>query len=387
LVNGEEFRIARTVALLSVLVLALVACGGGSGTSSVAPGRCPPGGVALGFFGALTGENAQLGINIRNGVQLAIDQYNAGNPVCAVQLVAFDSQGSPDQAPALALQAVQNQQLVAIVGPTFSGESKVANPIFNEVGMPIVTASATNTALADNGWEIFHRVIGDDLAQGQAIAGYITDTLRPEKVAVVDDKTEYGKGLADIVRQELGNRVGFNDAIDQTAQDYSSTVNGVKSSGANVIFYGGLYAEAGRLLKQLRDAGITATFISGDGARDPGLIAAAGRAAAEGALMTCPCAPLEQARGGEQFLNGYKTTFGVDPGTYSAEGYDAANLLLEAIKAGNIARTSINKFLEIVEYQGITKLITFDRKGEVTGEQIFLYKVMDGAITSVGPIA
>ncbi|MGH8884202.1 MAG: branched-chain amino acid ABC transporter substrate-binding protein [Egibacteraceae bacterium] len=376
----------RTIALACALVVLAAACGGGGPSAAGGDGACPQGGVAIGFFGALTGPNSpQLGINIRNGARLAIDQYNAASPACTVELVEFDSQGDPAQAPALAQKAVADQRVVAIVGPAFSGESKVANPIFNEAGLPIVTPSATNPALAQSGWGIFHRAMGNDIAQGSAVARYIAETLRGKKVAVVDDKSEYGKGIADIVRQQLGSAVSFNDAIDTTAQDYSSTVNGVKGSGADVIFYGGYYAESGRLLKQLRDAGVQAMFVSGDGSRDPQFVSVAGPAA-EGAYLTCPCAPIEEVTNGAAFRDAYRKALNVEPGTYSTESYDSTNVILQAIKANKTGRASINQFLDSVDYTGITKQIKFDKTGEVGDQRIFMYQVRDGAITSVGLI-
>jgi branched-chain amino acid transport system substrate-binding protein len=359
------------------------------GRTGIASGECPRSGsgIGIGFFGALTGPNSpQLGINVRNGATLAIDQYKANSPACKVELVEFDSQGDPAQAPALAQKAVADQRVVALIGPAYSGESKVANPIFNEAGLPIVTPSATNPKLAQNGWAIFHRALNNDNAQGPAAAKYIQETLKGRKVAVVDDKSEYGKGIADIVRQKLGSVVAFNDAIDVTAQNYSSTVNGVKSSGVDVIFFGGYYAEGGRLLKQLRDAGVQATFVTDDGAKDDQFIMVAGQSAAEGTYITCPCAPLTGVENDEQFRNAYKQAFNVEPGTYSTEGYDAANVILEAIKAGKTDRNSINQFLGSVDYTGITKRIKFDQTGELSDQKIFMYQVKDGAISPVGLI-
>ncbi|MGH8902106.1 MAG: branched-chain amino acid ABC transporter substrate-binding protein [Egibacteraceae bacterium] len=383
--QGVRRLLWRTVALACALMLLAAACvqDGDGRAGGEAVGGCPPGGVAVGFFGALSGQDAQLGINLHNGVRLAIDQYNANRPPCRVESVEFDSQGSETQAPGLAQEAIQNQRVVAIVGPAYSAESKNANPIFNEAGMPLVTI-ATNAALAQNGWTIFHRVVGNDRVQGSALARLIKERLLGKKVAVVDDKSEYGKGIADIVRDGLGGLVAFNDSIDVAGQDYSSTVNGVRSSAADVIFYGGYYAAAGRLLKQLRDAGVTATFVSDDAAKDPQLIQIAGQAAAEGVLLTCPCAPIENVRDGERFRSAYEEAFQTEPGTYSAEGYDAANVILEAIKAGKTDRRSINDFLKTVDYQGITKRIAFDATGEVADQRIFVYQVSGGAITAVG---
>jgi branched-chain amino acid transport system substrate-binding protein len=379
----------RTVVLAVAFALLAAACGGGGGQAgSQAAGEegCPPGGVALGFFGALTGPNAALGINIRNGAKLAIDQYMAGNPTCPVRLVEYDSQGSEDQAPALAIQAVQDQNVVAIIGPAFSGESRTANPIFNEAGLPLVTPSATGVSLSQNGWDVFHRAVGNDNAQGPAAAQYISNELQAQEVAVIDDASEYGKGIADLVREELGNTVVFNDAIDPQAQDYSSTVNGIKSASPDAIFYGGYYAEGGRLLKQLRDAGVTATFVSDDGALDTGFIQAAGQRQSEGALLTCPCAPVSQVDGGEAFQKAYVEAFNSEPGTYSTEGYDAANLLLEGIKQGNFDRASMNAFLDRVRYEGLTKVLQFDETGEVNDPTVYVYEIQGGEITPVGPI-
>ncbi|MGH8905128.1 MAG: branched-chain amino acid ABC transporter substrate-binding protein [Egibacteraceae bacterium] len=374
-------RKAWWAALLTCAALLPQACGQAERASS---GGCPQGGIAIAFFGALTGANAQLGINLRNGAQLAVDQYNDRDPACPVELVGFDSQGAPDQAPALATRAVHDERIVALIGPAYSGESKVANPIFDEAGLPLVTI-ATNEALSRNGWDVFHRIVANDRTQGTAAASYITRTLRPERVAVIDDSSEYGKGIADVVRSRLGPAVIFNDSIDPDAQDYSSTVNGVRAAGPQAIFYGGYYADAGRLLKQLRDAGVMATFVSDDAANDPGLIETAGQPAAEGALVTCPCAPIAQARGGQAFQAAYAHAFGGGPGTYAAEGYDAANVLLEAIAAGSVDRRSINAFLDTVDHQGITKRIAFDDHGEVADQQIFLYRVEGGQIVPVGP--
>lgn len=357
-------------------MLLLQACGQ-PGESDGSVGECPDGGVAVGFFGALTGDNAQLAINFRNGARLALDQYNGR---CAVEIVPFDSQGEPAQAPALAARAVRDERVVALIGPTYSGELRVTGPLLQEAGLPLVTV-ATNAALSQNGWEIFHRIVANDAVQGQAAAAYIAGTLRAERVAVVHDNSEYGLGIAEIVSAGLGDSVIFTDSIDPTAQDYSSTVNGVRGAGPDTIFYGGYYAEAGRLLKQLRDAGVTATFMTDDAAKDPGLIEAAGQPAAEGALVTCPCAPAEQA-----FLAAYTQAFGEQPGTYSAEGYDAANVLLAAIEAGSTDRGSVNRFLDGIDHAGITKRIAFDEHGEVADQRIFLYQVRDGEIVPVGPI-
>ena len=131
----------------------------GGGEAAVGAAKCD--GVAIGFFGALTGDNANLGINIEQGAELAVDQFNTANPDCQVKLKKFDTPGQPGPGPGSSpSRSIDDASVVGMVGPAFSGESKAADPIFDEAGLPIITPSATNADAADNGWKIFHRVLG-----------------------------------------------------------------------------------------------------------------------------------------------------------------------------------------------------------------------------------
>jgi len=383
-------RARRLAAIGIVAVLVLVACGNDKKTTATA-GKSSCGNIAIGFFGALTGDAANLGINERNGAKLAVTEFDAKNPDCKVGFQEFDSQGSQDQAPALATQAVQKANLVALVGPAFSGESKTGDPIFNEAGLPIITASATNPGLSTHGWTIFHRAVGNDNAQGPAAAKYMTDTLKAKKIAVIDDATEYGKGIADIVRTKVkdgGATVSASDEIDPKATDYSSTVTKVKSANVDVVFYGGYYQQAGVLAKQLHDAGVKAKFVAPDGSNDPGFITAAGPAASEGAILLAPAAPIEKVTGGLAFQTRYKAAFKVDTGLYSVEAFDAANAILDAISHGATTRKAINDYLNSkLEFKGLSKTLKFDNTGELAGGvTVYAYKVTAGKIVGLAPI-
>ncbi len=356
---------------------------GGGGEAAAGTAKCD--GLALGFFGALTGDAANLGVNIEQGVELAVDQFNGNNPDCQVAVKKFDSQGSPDQAPALAKQAIDDTSVIGIVGPAFSGESKVANPLFDEAGLPIITPSATNPALAEQGWKIFHRALGNDASQGPGAALYIDSTLKAQKVFVIDDASEYGKGLADQVNEALGAKVVGTDTIDPAATDFSATVTKVKDANPDAVFFGGYYAAAGLLSKQLRDGGVTATLVFGDGVLDPGYVEAGGTAA-EGAIITCPCAPVDKIEGGADFAKAYHDKFSVDPGTYTAEAYDATNMFLAGIASGAQDRDSLNTYVSTQSYVGITKTLKFDAQGEVSDVAIYASTVKDGKIVSVGLI-
>ena len=350
----------------------------GDSSGSIRSNSAAACGLAIGFFGALTGDAASLGKTIRNGVQLAVDAYNEKNPGCVAAIRDYDSQGSPEKAPGLAQRAVADQSVIGIVGPAFSGESRTADPVFERAGLSTITPSATNPTLAENGWMTFHRVVGDDTSQAPAAASYIKDVLKSSAVFVVDDGSKYGKGLADKVKQDLGSRVVGNDTVEQQQTDFSATVTEVKGTGASAVFYGGYYAEAGLLRKQLSAAGgQNIVMVVGDGAMDSAFLQAAGQAA-EGTIITCPCLPADRAGG--TFAADYTRKFNVEPGTYSAESYDAANVFLAGLRAGKGSRSEMNDFVSAYDKPGVTKQVKFDAKGEATDQVVWTYKVQGGEI-------
>jgi branched-chain amino acid transport system substrate-binding protein len=376
--------IVKLGAPLVAAALALAACGGTTGGSSDAGGSSSSGGsgkncnLQIGYFGALTGDAANLGQNIKNGAKLAVDQYNAKNSSCQVKLKDFDTQGDPAQASSLAQKAVDDKTLIGLVGPAFSGESKAADPKFNEAGLVSITPSATNPALAQNGWKTFFRVLGNDASQGPAAAKYIQTVLKAQKVVVVDDASEYGKGLADIVKKTLGSSVVATDTVQQKQTDFSPTVTKIRSAGADAVFYGGYYAEAGLLKKQMADAGLKTILVVGDGVKDEGFITAAGEKAADGTVMTCPCLPPDKAGG--TFYADYKKAYNAEPATYGAEGFDAAKILLDGVAAGKTTREDMVSFVKSYDKPGVTKQLKFDDKGEPSEITVWAYKVEGGKI-------
>jgi branched-chain amino acid transport system substrate-binding protein len=389
-------RRSGLAAIAAAALLALSACGGttndegssGSGGSSSGGGGSPSASAAcdlkLGFFGALTGPAAGLGINIEKGVELAVDQYNAKSPDCKVQLVKYDSQGDPTQAGPLARKAVSDPKVIGVVGPAFSGESEAVDPTFAQGGLPTITASATATDLSTKHWPTFFRNLGNDASQGPGAAAYILDTLKAKKVFVMDDATPYGKGLAEIVKGKVGSKVVGTDEVQTGQTDFSASVTKVTSSGADALFYGGYYPEAGPLIKQLRNAGWKGTMVVGDGVKDPGYIKAAGKAAADGTIMTCPCLPPNLAP--KAFFTDYKAKFHVDPGTYGPEAYDAANVFLNGIKSGIKTRPDMLNYIKNYNGKGISKQVSFTSTGETKDIHIYAYKVQNGQIVPLKEI-
>ncbi|MFF4411895.1 branched-chain amino acid ABC transporter substrate-binding protein [Streptosporangium sp. NPDC001559] len=377
------------------LTLGLAACGNsGSGTpqsdggsSSAAPAA---GTVKIGFMGDLTGANAGIVIPPWNGANLVVDEYNKTNPAVKIELVKYDSQGDASKAVALAQQAIKSDKVAGLIGPAFSGESAQVAPVLEEAGIPSITASATNAKLAENGWKFWHRVLPNDGVQGPGIADFIAGAAGAKNVFVIDDKSEYGKPLADAVRTQLGTK-GVkltNDSLDPAESDFSSVVNKVAAAKPDAIFFGGYYAAGGNLLKQLRDKGVKdAKFFSGDGSLDKGLIDGAGAQNAEGALVGCPCyiaTPDVTDPKVKSFADSYKAKFNADPAIYASEGYDAASVFVEAVKAGNTTTDKINEFIKTVDLAGVSKQVKFGDNGEVVAKDIYIYQVKGGAITLLG---
>ena len=365
--------------MVLTLGLAMTACGttdedGGGGDAA-----CD---LKLAFFGPQTGDAAGLGKPIIQGAQLAVDQYNK-DADCDVELVIKDSQGSPDAAPALATDVAGDETIIGVVGPAFSGESAAAGPIFAEETVPTVSPSATNPALSTNGWDTFHRALGNDATQGPAAARYIKDTLKATTAFVIDDASEYGAGLAGIVEKDLGAMVKGTDTIQQKQTDFAATVTKVTSANPDAVFFGGYYAEATLLISQLRNGGYEGTFVVADGVKDPAFLKA--KDAAEGTIITCPCIP-DTDPAVATFAKDYNAEFNEAPGTYAAESYDAASIFLAGIEDGIDNREDMLDFVNKYDEKGITKQLKFDEAGEPADVHVYAYTVKGGAIVPEGEI-
>ncbi|MFA1548123.1 branched-chain amino acid ABC transporter substrate-binding protein [Actinomadura chokoriensis] len=382
----NKMRFTSALALGTVLALGAAACGegddGGGGSDE----------LTIAYVGVQTGDNSpELGVNISNAVKLAVDQYNATNPAKKVAFKAYDTKGDPAVAPGQVQKAIDDE-VTAVVGPVFSGESKATVPSLEEAEIPNISPSATASALGKNGWKYWHRVISNDDAQGQVDAEFSIKTLGAKKIFVIDDNQEYSVGLADkfIASATALGVTPERDKIDPKATDYSSTVNKVKSAKPDVIFFGGYYNGGDKLLKQLRDGGVTAKFLSDDGALDAKLIDGAGKKQAEGALLSCACQsinPTAENPAVAKFIADYKAAFSKDQGTYSAEGYDAATVFLNAFKAGKTSPAELNEYVKTVNFQGVSKPIKFEANGEIAVKTIYMFQVVDGKLKFLGDAA
>jgi branched-chain amino acid transport system substrate-binding protein len=369
----------RTFAALAAAGLALTACGSSESSSSTAGGgEC--GNYKLAFLGATTGDYGALGQNMVGGIKLALNEYNADHSDCQVTLKVFDSQGDPDKATPLATQIVQDDSIIGLVGPGFSGESLATGKTFAAAGLPGISPSATNVTITQQGWPTYHRVIGNDSAQGAADATYLIDTAKASKVFVIDDGSDYGKGLAGFVNDGLGSKVVDTDTVQTGQTDFSATVTKVTGSNADAVFYGGYYAEAGLLAKQLRQAGFKGLFMSGDGSEDPQFVKAAGASAANGAILTAPAGPAPA-----DFDSKYQDVNGSPSGLYSTQAFDATNIFLAGIDAGDTSASALNDFIGSYTGDGVSGPIAFDQYGDIKESVIFAYTVKNGKLDTANP--
>jgi len=330
---------------------------------------CPP--LSLAMAGPLTGADAPFGAHVRDGAQLAVDQHNAANPGCQVELKTFDTEGDPQKATAVAPQIVDDPSIIGLVGPTWSGETKATGSVFDQAGLVSLTPSATNVALSEQGWKTFFRGLSNDGVQGPSLANYLKNTLGVTKACVVDDSTDAGVGQAGAVRDTLGPIAdpACNISIKKGDKDFSAAVNQILGQSPGVVVFASYYTEGALLLQQLRDSGYTGLFAGPDGLKDPQFVKAAGQAA-DGAVLSCPCGPATGA-----FAEAYTDKFGQPPGTYSLESYDLATILLTGIDSGAVTRSELLDFVRTYDGQGVARKYQWTDNGELTSDLIWIYRV------------
>ena len=375
----KKIQAGVIAALALVLSLTLAACGGGSDTIKIA------------YQGPLSGGEAQTGIDEQNAVKFAIELYNATNPEKKIELVSADDQGDGTVAAGVAPGIANDESIVAVVGPAYSGATIASLPYYKEAGMPLISPSATKVSLTDPtvagefGGPVFHRIPATDKIQGPALGKLAISGVAAPKVFVVDDQTAYSVGLVEYLVPSLpkGALVGTDSTKNDTA-DFAPTVAKIKSKGANVVIYTGYYSQAAVLVKQLRDGGYKGIFAGGDGVLNSEF-AVLGGAAAEGARLTGATVPLGELSA--DLAAKFKESQGVEPGVYAAESFDAANIIIEAIKAGNTTRATIMAYIKSVSYVGVGgQAISFDANGDSTLGFINGFEVKAGKVVSTGAV-
>ena len=355
----------------------------------VAPTPPPSIDIKIGHVGPLTGAIAHLGKDNENGARLAIDEANEAKikidgKDAKFVFVPEDDQADPKVGTTVA-QKLVDAKVAGIVGHLNSGTTIPASAIYNQAGIPVITGSATNPKLTEQGFKVVFRTVGRDDQQGPAIASYLAETKKPKLVAVIDDATAYGEGIANEVEKTLkaaNIKVLPREKGTDKTTDWKAILTKVKGKNADAVFYGGMDATGGPLLKQARELGVKAVFSFGDGACTDDMTKLAG-AAADGLL--CSQAGLPPQAADKKFLEAYKKKFNVDPILYAPFTYDGANLLINAMKKANSADPA--KYLPELaksDYKGATGQIAFDAKGDRKDAEMTIFTMKDGKL---GPVA
>ena len=331
----------RVAVLAGAAVLALGACSnsknnnsGSLGSSSNSAGNGSNSGKTykIGFEGPLSGDNAQLGINEENAVALAIEQANAkGDLGFKVEELKSDDVGDPAKAPAAATTLQQDSAVMGVIGPSFSGATNAVAASYDAAHLVLISPSATNPTLTSKGYKSFHRIVPPDSVEGKEAGDWLAK--KSKDVFVVDDLSDYGKGAADVVEQELKSKgvKTSRQGVDAKTTDYSVIAQKVKSSGATALFYGGYDTQAAQFAKALKSVGFTGIDMTGNGGKSSKFTDGAG-SAGDGWYFSCGCLDATVADQAKDFNSAYQAKFNTAPSTYSPEAYDATNALIQAIK-------------------------------------------------------
>ncbi|MFC5911505.1 branched-chain amino acid ABC transporter substrate-binding protein [Streptacidiphilus monticola] len=385
--------------------LTLTACGSRASSSNGSGGSGSNTTVTIGVDAPLTGSLSALGLGIKNSVDLAVRTANSTKEVPGVtfKIEALDDKKSPQQGQQNATTLVADQNVVGVVGPLNSGVAVGMQKIFNDANLVEISPANTNPQLTQGpDWatgkkvrqfKSYFRTATTDAIQGPFAAQYAYNDLGKKKVFLVDNKLTYGVGLVSTFKGEftkLGGKVVGEDHVTSGANDFSSTVTAIKSSGADFVYFGGEYPDSGPLTKQLKAAGVNIPLIGGDGMYDPTYIQLAGKAA-EGDFATSVGAPVETLDSAKKFIADYKAAGYSDPyAAYGGYSYDSAWAIIEAVKAvvaknggKTPSRSDVEAAVQNVNFQGVTGTVSFDEFGDATNKQLTVYGVKGGKWTTV----
>jgi branched-chain amino acid transport system substrate-binding protein len=354
--------------------LGLSACGGKD-----------EGKVKIGHAGPLTGSISHLGKDNENGVRMAIDEANAagieiGGKKVTFELLSEDDQADPKQGTIVA-QKLVDAKVVGVIGHLNSGTTIPASKIYFDAGIPQISPSATNVTYTNQGFKTAFRVIANDAQQGKVLGEFAVNKLGAKTIAIIDDRSAYGQGLADEFEKAAsaaGATILAREFTDINKTDFTAILTSIKGKNPDLIFYGGMDAQAGPMMKQLKNLGITSKYLAGDGIQSAEFLKLAADAA-EGAYASSPGVPLAQMPGGQAFQDKYKAKYNIEIQIYAPYAYDAANVMIAAMKkAGSTDPAKYLPELANIQYQGVTGNIAFDEKGDIKGGGISLYQVKDG---------
>jgi branched-chain amino acid transport system substrate-binding protein len=371
----------RLPTLFCLTALALVACGKSATDQAAATGELV---VRIGAVAPLTGPQAHLGKDNENGTRMAIDDANAkgitlGGKKVHFELISEDDQADPKTATIVAQKLVDNK-VAGVIGHLNSGTTIPAAKIYSDNGIVQISPSATAVAYTQQGFKTAFRVMANDAQQGRALGEYAVKNLQGKKVAIIDDRTAYGQGLADEfvkAARAAGAEIVAHEYTSDKSVDFTAVLTAVKGKQPDLLFYGGMDAQAGPMARQIKSLALNVKFVMGDGGYTPEFIKLAGEAA-EGAYASLPGVPLDKMPGGKAFSDRFVAKYQPIQ-LYAPYCYDAVNVMIAAMqKADSAEPAKYMPALVGISHPGITANIQFDAKGDLKGGAVTLYQVHQG---------
>jgi branched-chain amino acid transport system substrate-binding protein len=341
--------------------------------------------VKIGHAAPLTGTQAHIGKDNENGVRLAIEEANAagisiGGKKIRFQLLSEDDQADPKNGTIVA-HKLADAEINGMIGHLNSGTTIPASRVYHDAGIPQISPSATNPRYTQQGFKSAFRTMANDEQQGRLLGQFATRHLSAKRIAIIDDRTAYGQGLADEFEKSARSNGGIIVAREFTTDkstDFRAILTSIKGNRPDLLFFGGMDPQGGPLMRQVRSLGITAQFLGGDGLYTPEFIKLAGDAS-EGAYSSLPGVPLEKMPNGLAFRDKYRAKYNRDIQLYAPFCYDAVNIMIEAMKRADSVKPE--KYLpELIktDYSGVTARIMFDERGDLKAGAITFYRVRNG---------
>jgi len=345
--------------------------------------------IKIGHVAPVSGAIAHLGKDNENAARMAIEELNAkgvkiGGKSVKLELLAEDDAADPKQGTAAA-QKLVDSKVNGVIGHLNSGTSIPASKIYSDAGIPQISPSATNPKFTRSGYKTTFRVVADDVHLGGTLGRYAVNNVKGKSIAVIDDRTAYGQGVAEefekAVKASGGKLVGHEFTTDK-ASDFMSILTTLKAKKPDVVFFGGMDAVAGPMIRQMKSLGINAKFMGGDGICTSELAKLAGDAMADGQVICAEAGGVEgqQKKGMEDFYARYKTRFNVDVQVYAPYVYDAVNVMVDAMVRAKSSEPAkyLPELAKTTGYKGVTGTITFDAKGDIKNGALTLYTYKTG---------
>lgn len=344
--------------------------------------------VKIGHVGPLSGQIAHLGKDNENGARMAIDVLNTKGISIGGKKIKFvlqpeDDGANPQQATAAA-QKLADAKVNGVIGHLNSGTTIPASKIYNDAGIPQISPSATNPKYTLQGYKGAFRVVANDGQLGGALGRYTASEIKAQRIAIIDDRTAYGQGVADEfakAAKAAGLTIVGRQYTTDKATDFNAILTAIKSKSPDLVFFGGMDAVGGPMLRQMKQLGIQAKFMGGDGICTEQLPALAGAGMLDDQVVCAEAGGVEQSQKKivDQFRSDYKKKFGIDVKLYAPYVYDAVMVMVAAMqKANSVEPAKYLPELAKINYNGVTGKIEFDARGDIKNGLLTLYTYRGG---------